>query len=170
MLTVAFRLAHRKRSRKVINPSLPSNTCVPWRRRRKDFMTPTNFEQYEGGIEHFLRGVKYCRLCYVTLWSIVSSSSSGRSSTWISTNLFRNALDKTFLPPYSPEGVSSQAHIQKPLPGGFCVAKRRKCECGLTTCWVSGMNNSWLSSSKRFSASRTSEGAKLSSSSTTQYL
>ena len=69
---------------------------------------------------------------------------------------FRNAFDKTFLPPYV-------------APGGFCVANSMKCGCGVIVSCSSGTNSSRLSSRRRFRASRTSEGARLSSSRTIQY-
>jgi len=85
---------------------------------------------------------------------ISSSSSSGMSSKCSSKKRFRKARESNLRPPYNP--------------GGFCVANNIKCGCGLTICCVSGMNNSRLSSNKRFNASRTSEGARFNSSNTTQ--
>ena len=86
---------------------------------------------------------------------IVGSSLSGISSTEISTNRFRKALERPFLPPYKPDG--------------FWVANSIKSSWGLTTSSSSGTYNSRLSSKSLFKASNTSEGAKLSSSNMIQY-
>lgn len=85
---------------------------------------------------------------------IVLSSVVGNSSICSWTKRLRKARESILRPPY--------------VPGGFCVAKSMNCGCGRTVSPVSGSSNSRLSSSSRLSASSTSEGARLSSSSTIQ--
>mmetsp|Transcript_19013 Transcript_19013/g.61031 ORF Transcript_19013/g.61031 Transcript_19013/m.61031 type:complete len:215 (-) Transcript_19013:907-1551(-) len=125
-----------------MKPCLPAKTLLPCRTRCSSCITSTSFLQYEGGISQ--------RLLRITV-----SSSCGMSSTCSSRKRLRNALESTLRPPYTP--------------GGFCVAKSMKCGCGLMASCSSGTKSSRLSSRRRLRASRTSVGARLSSSRTIQY-
>ena len=89
-------------------------------------------------------------------WINISYSSSvGTSWTLININLFINAWDNSFLPPYPSVG--------------FWVAKILKLGWALIVVWVSTIFNSLLSSNNLLRASSTSEGARFNSSKITQY-
>ena len=124
-----------------MNPSLPANTLLFCRSACSRSITAT---------------ICFAKPSYTPqrCTMICCSSLPGRSSTCISRKRLRKARDSTLRPPY--------------LPGGFCVANSMKLGCGRTTVFVSGINSSRLSSSSRFSASSTSDGAKFSSSKITQ--
>ena len=133
---------HRSKSRGVMYPCLPANTCEFCRSCCSASIVSTMRWQNLGAMRH-----RSCRM--------VTSSTPGMSSTCSSKNRLRNACDSGLRPPYNP--------------AGFCVANNIKLGCGVTISWVSGMNNSRLSSSRRFNASNTSEGARFSSSRMIQY-
>lgn len=133
---------HLMRSLVVIAPYFPWNKLDFWRLICSWCIVCTNIFANLGAMPQELQ-------------IMVSTSGKGRSLTLISTNLFLNALDNGFLPPYTP--------------GGFWVANSRNPADGFTNSPVSATNNSLLSSNSRFNASSTSDGAKFSSSKIIQY-